>query len=209
MTSQAAQVGMTRGSFEGRLVAQVLLLQALLLIKLSRPGSHSRSNSHSHSYSHPTYSDELPHQRQEQFRLERSQDDMDAGVGLSSLPPIHFGIRKDEDRIVYRAEERYDKGQSGKAEGESREEGGMGRNGVKATSNQNQRQQPNPKQNQNQSQRNGLTTAEVKAKNSPLDMKILKDVGLFLSTDTVSTGSDRVRVYRLINVSTSHPSRLF
>ncbi|WVQ90297.1 hypothetical protein IAS59_004074 [Cryptococcus gattii] len=41
--------------------------------------------------------------------------------------------------------------------------------------------------------------ADAKANSSQPDRKVLKDVGLFLSTDTVSMGSDRAKVYLLIN----------
>ncbi|KIR51868.1 hypothetical protein I315_05502 [Cryptococcus gattii Ru294] len=46
--------------------------------------------------------------------------------------------------------------------------------------------------------------ADAKANSSQPDRKVLKDVGLFLSTDTVSMGSDRAKVYFLINRPSHH-----
>lgn len=114
-----------------------------------RSVSHPRPNLHSHLYFHPAH----PHRRQHQRQGQRSQEDSDRGLGSSALPPIHFGICKDEDRNVYKVGEWYDEEQREKDEDGSREEGGMGSRGDKANSTQNHWQKPS--QNPNQSQRIG------------------------------------------------------
>ncbi|KAL0246980.1 hypothetical protein I308_104012 [Cryptococcus tetragattii IND107] len=140
-----------------------------------RSVSHPPPNLHSHLYFHPAH----PHRRQHQRQGQRSQEDSDRGLGSSALPPIHFGICKDEDRNVYKVGEWYDEEQREKDEDGSREE----------------ETEPEPES----EPAHRVKKADAKANSSQPDRKVLKDVGLFLSTDTVSTGSDRVKVYRLIN----------